>query len=405
MAEAGAPGRPPDQGVRRDTEQRIVGMMRLIRVATAAFVFLPLLGWAHLPRPQLALLAALAAAAEAFWFARRTTRHGPLENRVALADAAFCVLLMVLGSRAVEPDQRNVVMTVLVPFSLGSAAALGLAGLPLLRGAAATGAMMAAWVICIYPDLRIKVASDLLGFALWYVLARRVAATWRHLAGATEDAQRATLEQQRINAEQRLRTELHHEVHGRMLPLVDYVALRSDLDPRLVEWARRTSARARRRLADPRSDLAGGLNGALMEAVEHFSDLGLLIEETVRVRSTPPPEVAAAVEAAVVEALNNVRAHAGPAARVVVLFAHGEEGGDAVSVVVRDRGAGFDPAAVARGGGLGATFPALEALGGAVRVDSAPGAGTKVTLRWPAEHPREDEDAPPGRTPVGGDDG
>jgi len=50
--------------------------------------------------------------------------------------------------------------------------------------------------------------------------------------------------------------------------------------------------------------------------------------------------------------------------------------------VIRDRGVGFDPAAVAPGGGFTQTYEAVRRRGGIVEISSTPGDGTKVAIRW-----------------------
>ena len=79
------------------------------------------------------------------------------------------------------------------------------------------------------------------------------------------------------------------------------------------------------------------------------------------------------------EALANVRRHA--SATAVVLRV--SRVGDVVAVHVEDDGVGFDPAA-ARGVGLAGLRDRAEQVGGAVDVASAPGQGTRVTVRVPA---------------------
>ena len=82
------------------------------------------------------------------------------------------------------------------------------------------------------------------------------------------------------------------------------------------------------------------------------------------------------------EALANVRRHA--SASAVVLRVGRVGAGDAaqVSVHVEDDGIGFDPAA-ASGVGLAGLRDRAEEVGGAVDVRSAPGEGTRVTVRVP----------------------
>jgi signal transduction histidine kinase len=80
------------------------------------------------------------------------------------------------------------------------------------------------------------------------------------------------------------------------------------------------------------------------------------------------------------QALQNVVRHAGNAPAVVRLSI---EGGS-LTFVVRDRGAGFEPARTARGMGLEIMQDRVDALDGELIVESAPGGGTTVTGRIPA---------------------
>jgi signal transduction histidine kinase len=79
------------------------------------------------------------------------------------------------------------------------------------------------------------------------------------------------------------------------------------------------------------------------------------------------------------EALTNVRRHASATAVVVRLARVGGQ----VSVHVEDDGVGFDPAA-ARGAGLEGLRGRVAQVGGTVDVASAPGSGTRVTVRVPS---------------------
>ncbi len=86
------------------------------------------------------------------------------------------------------------------------------------------------------------------------------------------------------------------------------------------------------------------------------------------------------------ELLLNVIKHAGVAkAEIRQELAHDDQ----MRVIVRDRGAGFDPTATpsgedpASGLGLFSIRERLEMVGGRVRIDSTPGEGTAVTLQAP----------------------
>jgi signal transduction histidine kinase len=83
------------------------------------------------------------------------------------------------------------------------------------------------------------------------------------------------------------------------------------------------------------------------------------------------------------EALANVRRHASASAVVLRIGRVGTGDGAQVSVHVQDDGVGFDPAS-STGVGLAGLRDRAEEVGGAVDVASAPGQGTRVTVRVPA---------------------
>jgi signal transduction histidine kinase len=105
--------------------------------------------------------------------------------------------------------------------------------------------------------------------------------------------------------------------------------------------------------------------------------------------TTAPPAVVTALVGATAEALENVRRHAGTGTARLVLrrgpvSTAGEVG--SVEVTVADDGPGFDPAAVGphRFGVAWSVHDRMQAVGGRATVESAPGRGTVVRLRWPA---------------------
>jgi signal transduction histidine kinase len=80
------------------------------------------------------------------------------------------------------------------------------------------------------------------------------------------------------------------------------------------------------------------------------------------------------------QTIQNVMRHAGNTPCVVAFAWDGET----FTVTVRDEGPGFDPGRTARGMGLAIVQDRADALGGRVEIQSAPGAGTGVTIRIPA---------------------
>lgn len=126
---------------------------------------------------------------------------------------------------------------------------------------------------------------------------------------------------------------------------------------------------------------------SLRAALEALAQLGLPIPLAVSATGPIwlPVHHVEELTAAVRQALDNVVEHAD--ASRVVLFA--EEDDAMVVVVVRDDGAGFsyDEAWLAEHGKMGilkSMKGRVEQLGGSMRVESAPGAGTEIELRLPA---------------------
>ncbi len=96
-----------------------------------------------------------------------------------------------------------------------------------------------------------------------------------------------------------------------------------------------------------------------------------------------PASVADAIIRSARGALANVVEHAGATGAVISLTYQGDE----VIVDVRDDGLGFDPldapVAGARGRGLLGILDRAEALGGVAEIESSPGEGTTVSVRFP----------------------
>ena len=92
-----------------------------------------------------------------------------------------------------------------------------------------------------------------------------------------------------------------------------------------------------------------------------------------------PQETEAAIYFCVLEALQNVQKYA-EATRATV---HLAQAGGVLAVAVEDDGRGFDPRATKKGSGLQNMEDRLDALGGTVEIESAPGSGATVTVRLP----------------------
>ncbi len=134
-----------------------------------------------------------------------------------------------------------------------------------------------------------------------------------------------------------------------------------------------------------RSTTCATSHAASIRRCSRTSGLGPALEAQAR-KSAVPVDVAADgvgrlgqdVEAAVyfscLEALQNIAKYANASSATISLAQHDGR----LDFSVTDDGAGFDVAAVERGSGLQGMADRMDAIGGSLVVESAPGAGTTV---------------------------
>jgi signal transduction histidine kinase len=96
-----------------------------------------------------------------------------------------------------------------------------------------------------------------------------------------------------------------------------------------------------------------------------------------------PAHVEAAAYFTCLEAVQNAVKHAGATSIHVEL----RESLDTLVLTVTDDGRGFDTAATPTGAGLANLRDRVEAVGGTVRTESAPGTGTRVHAELPLRAP------------------
>ncbi|GAB7049089.1 sensor histidine kinase [Catenuloplanes indicus] len=116
---------------------------------------------------------------------------------------------------------------------------------------------------------------------------------------------------------------------------------------------------------------------------DRLREIALQADLDVALSLTPvdvPAPVVEAIAGATAEAVSNVRRHAGTGRVRITLTS--ENG--AIQVEIRDRGHGFDPQSTPfhRYGVREAIIGRMQTVGGLADVDSTPGEGTTVTLRW-----------------------
>jgi signal transduction histidine kinase len=223
---------------------------------------------------------------------------------------------------------------------------------------------------------------------------RRELAASERQAGSMAERQRLAGEIHDTLAQGFVSIVLHLEAAEAALdrqPLAEADALRGHLDD-ARRVARENLAEARRLVWALRPELLEGstLAAALERVVRRWGEEARIAAEftvTGEERELPPERQVALLRAAQ-EALANVRKHA--AARQVVVTLSFLD--DTAILDVQDDGRGFDPGLlaapghIAEGGyGLWGMRERVEALGGALSLESTPGEGTTLAVELPIE--------------------
>jgi PAS domain S-box-containing protein len=131
------------------------------------------------------------------------------------------------------------------------------------------------------------------------------------------------------------------------------------------------------------TDIAAGLKHMANDLQNFF---GLTVElETAGMRIELDRETAALVFRCVKELLVNIAKHSGVSNAEVGISQYGNK----VHLVVSDQGKGLDPEALDNGNGNGfglfSITERLEHIGGSMRIESNPGAGTKIMMIFPLD--------------------
>jgi len=226
-------------------------------------------------------------------------------------------------------------------------------------------------------------------------LDARVEERTREIERLSHETRAAAIVRERL----RISRDLHDTVAHTLLGLLTQIRLIRKLveaDPsRLPEEIRRADEAAQEGLAHARSAVSqlryspvrdDGFGPALRRLVALMQDrtasrLSLAIDE----RAEPlTGQTAETLYRMIEEALRNAVRHAdAPGIAVAVSVAESSDGPAALRATVRDDGRGFDPNAdQANHFGLLGLREQAELIGAALSVESAPGRGTVVTLRW-----------------------
>jgi signal transduction histidine kinase len=263
--------------------------------------------------------------------------------------------------------------------------ALIAAGLVLLRGGtfglderrarvAASALIFVGIVIFIGHNTR-GTATTLLAPGAVAVALVLVLAPWSWRLAREREAERAA----RIRTEER--ADFAARVHDSVLQTLTLIQKNPE-DARKL--ARRQERELRAWLYPDRESAGDGtLAGAVEAAAAEIEELHGVRVELVRTGDAPLDERAQALVLAAREAMTNAARHAGVDEISLFLDAGDPaDGSGGVSLWVRDRGAGFDPDAVAadRRGLAESIRGRMERVGGRANVVSVPGEGTEVEL-------------------------
>ena len=250
--------------------------------------------------------------------------------------------------------------------------------LPGVRWALAAGVLLAAAGVVLLLATTGQLAQARAGFTATLVILVGVvlvtAPLWRRLLDS-RDAERAA----RIRSEERAAVAAH--LHDSVLQTLALIQRHADSPSAVARLARGQERELRTWLYEPAAATGGTwavLVGSTVAAVE--DDHALTVDSVV-VGDAPLDDALAALGAATREALVNAAKHSGAASADL----YTEVTPERVSVFVRDRGTGFDPAAVPadRRGLRDSVTGRLTRLGGTATVRSAPGEGTEVELVLP----------------------
>jgi signal transduction histidine kinase len=209
-------------------------------------------------------------------------------------------------------------------------------------------------------------------------LSSALAAERDRAAGDARDAERA-----------RITREVHDAISQHLFALRMIAAGMRRADPgnqqaRAIEHISEEALRDTQALLTelrPVSLNGAGLAPALREICTAYHDrLGVTVDATLDDVTVPAP-VEHALLRITQEALANAVRH-GHASQLAVSMTHRD---GQVELTVRDAGSGFDAAAAHPGRGLTHIRDRAAELGGTLRVDSAPGRGTTITARVPAQ--------------------
>jgi signal transduction histidine kinase len=240
------------------------------------------------------------------------------------------------------------------------------------------GAVLAAGGVVLLLATTGQLANARNGFSATLVIlvgvALATAPLWRRLLDQ-RTAERAA----RIRSEERAAVAAH--LHDSVLQTLALIQRHADSAPVVGRLARSQERELRAWLYEPTVATGGTWAGLVARLVAEVEADHAVTVEPVVVGDLPVDDAVATLGQAAKEAVVNAAKHSGAAS--VSLYSEVTPG--SVTVFVRDRGTGFDPASVPtdRRGLRDSVVARLTRINGTAMVRSAPGEGTEVELCLP----------------------
>jgi signal transduction histidine kinase len=398
-------------GLHRQVRGIVAAVVVLSRLATLAMVAVSIVGGVQIHGYTRVPLATSVYVVLLGWSAVLITlvlRRAAVPGWVLVADVTVTAATMIVLPLAVSnADFSNVSNSYLEPITVSVAVAVALVSGSARSTVAACTALAVAYTVGQAPlshggaDITSLVSTIgwQVGTAICgLVFIQRLRRVARQMDMATADviAARERLAAQRAHTEERTRhfreqVRRYRALHDGPLRILTAIAGPGPAAHPDVEVRRQCAVSVnilRGAAPDDTDGTLTDLSLALMEAGGDSAALGLRVEyHFANLPDNLPSTVVEALRRAGAEALSNVAAHAGTTrARLTATATITDEAArPVVAVAVVDQGEGFDLATADLGYGIRhSIIERMTEIGGAATVDSHPGEGTRIDLRWPA---------------------
>jgi signal transduction histidine kinase len=205
----------------------------------------------------------------------------------------------------------------------------------------------------------------------------------------TANAELASLSRARMDVDEAERRRFARELHDEMGGALTGITMTLEAGDRAIETARAAITGLMERvrslsfdLRPPALDDLGLLSALLTHFARYTAQTGIQVRFAhVGIDQRFRPGVETAAYRIIQEALTNVARHAA----VAEVAVRARADASLLRIQIDDQGGGFDLAAVAPGGGLVGMRERAQLLGGRLRLDSAPGQGTRVSAELPLD--------------------